>query len=233
MHNFRPSGGKNVNKTNSPTKKINDNASPEIRPEPPTLKFIQPSIPKHSQQSRRSTKNNTDPNTGDKTIPALDTMLKTFKCIYLAKTLPNTSRIQIANEWIKIFPTNKDIIIQSRQGFIIKSNNNKNLLTKALENLKTKGTISDYAESTENTSPNPNARFSESYSAVISDVEIEIEEQEIATLLNTNQIKHRYCKRIISKKTNRPSLFIRIITGDITSYEKLINEGIFYKTLYN
>lgn len=80
-----------------------------------------------------------------------------------------------------------------------------------------------------NTIEEKHTKKAESYSAVISYVETEINDTEISQLLNNLNILHRYCKRIISRKTNQPSLFVRIITGDIHAYERLINEGIYFK----
>lgn len=40
---------------------------------------------------------------------------------------------------------------------------------------------------------------------------------------------HRYCKRITSRATGNLTSLIRIITGCLQSYEKLLNEGVFYK----
>lgn len=58
---------------------------------------------------------------------------------------------------------------------------------------------------------------------------MEVTDQEISDFLNSISIEHRYCKRILSKKTNKFTYLVRIITGNINSFEKLLNEGLFYK----
>jgi len=37
-------------------------------------------------------------------------------------------------------------------------------------------------------------------------------------------LKIRFCKRIISRERNSPTLLIRLITGDLTTYKKLMND---------
>lgn len=47
--------------------------------------------------------------------------------------------------------------------------------------------------------------------------------------MRSTDIEHRYCKRIIARATGKPTSLIRIITGNLSAYERLINEGLFFK----
>lgn len=157
---------------------------------------------------------------------------KTYKNVYYATAPEGTTRLKLADKWCSIFPNIQDIIIQTRKGFIIKSDNTKEHIVNALNHLKENKEISSFEESTIPLNTTQQAPKTQSYSAVISQVDIEVDEKEISNILLNSNIIHRYCKRIISKKTNKPSLYIRIITADIRSYEKIINEGVYYKCRY-
>ena len=61
-------------------------------------------------------------------------------------------------------------------------------------------------------------------------VETEIQDDAIAERLTNLGYKFRFCKRIISRNTNKATLMIRVITGDVETFEKMLSVGnIFFK----
>lgn len=92
------------------------------------------------------------------------------------------SRLHLVDEWTKVFPETKDIIFRTKQGFIIKSNNAEENLKTALNHLKEENKITSYNETRSNHANNTYQPrlHKESYSAVISYVDIEIKEEEIS-----------------------------------------------------
>lgn len=141
------------------------------------------------------------------------------------------NRIQMAELWENERPNSKDVILQTKKGFLLKSDTPKAILFNFLTKLKKNKSIEDFLETQENKQQkniNINKR-EESYSAIISQVERIIEDEVLSKFLKDNGIDHRYCKRIVSRATGKQTLLIRIITGNIDAYEKLINEGVFYK----
>lgn len=221
---------KRTKNRDDPAKKVDDKKSPEIRFEEPQLPTISQITHESSNTLMETDTSEINNPTTTQTKTTTKHSFKTYANLFHITPIPNTTRLQVADQWIKLFPDGRDIITQTTQGFIVKSNNSKDNLTKALKHMKEMKLINTFCETSTNTSVHNKPRTHlESYSAVISQVEIEIKEEEISNFLKKNQITHRYCKRIISKKTNKPSLFIRIITSEVKSYEKLINEGIFFK----
>lgn len=67
----------------------------------------------------------------------------------------------------------------------------------------------------------------ETFAAVITQVDYEIDEDTISQALNNNNIPHRYCKRIISRATSKATTLIRVITGNAEAFHKLMNEGLY------
>lgn len=137
-------------------------------------------------------------------------------------------RMEMAAIWSAKFPNSKDVILKTKLGFILKSNNNKTALIEALEELKKEKKIIIYKETTNQRRTREIKEPQQTYSVVISAVEVNIKEEDISQYLNSINIKHRYCKRIISRKNNVATKFIRIITGEIESFENLLNNGLFY-----
>lgn len=70
---------------------------------------------------------------------------------------------------------------------------------------------------------------SATYSVVIHGVELGITDAEISNHLNANHLEHRYCKRIVSKATDQPTRIIRVITGNVATFEHLLANGIYYR----
>lgn len=143
---------------------------------------------------------------------------------------PKMNRIEMADIWNTERPNSKDVIIQTSKGFLLKSNTPKVIITGILSKLKKSKTIDNFSETTDNKhSRNEAGKKNESYSAIISQVEKILKDETISTYLTEVGIEHRYCKRIISRNTGNPTSLVRVITGQIAAYERLINGGLFYK----
>lgn len=148
-----------------------------------------------------------------------------------SKTL---TRSQFSLHWSEIQFTNNivhdDIISETKQGFLIKTKENKNTMHNLLNILKEKQIIDNFVESKPRTTTNNTANNkSNSFSVIICDVEPDILDKDISNFLNDKLIFHRYCKRIISRATNNPTRKIRIITGDVNAFQKLVQEGLYYR----
>lgn len=155
-------------------------------------------------------------------------LYKKYKHIFYITTKEDISRIKFADKWSAYYPTSKDVIIKTKQGFVLKSDNEKATLKTTLKELQTKKYITKFEEGIP--APLPTAKtFQPSFSAIISKVEIDINEVNISEHLTANNINHRFCKRIVSRARDKPTMMIRIITGCSTSFQKLLHEGIFYK----
>lgn len=154
---------------------------------------------------------------------------KKFRYLFYISTNKNINRLQLADFWKAIKGNTSDVILQTKRGFLLKSNTDKKLIIDRLEKMKSEKHITKFEETADKEKQPRNDSLVASYSAVISSVELEISDEDLSKHLNNNNIEHRFCKRIISKKTGKATYLIRIITGDIQSYEKLLNEGLFYK----
>lgn len=155
---------------------------------------------------------------------------KQYNHLFYINTNQNiVNRIQMADIWEKEQPNAKDIIIQTKKGFLLKSNSPKVIVTNHLERLKARETIMNFTETKPNSQKPKTVQRHESYSAIISQVESVVQDNHISEHLTQQGIEHRFCKRIIARATGNPTSFIRIITGCIKSYEKLLNEGVFFK----
>lgn len=67
----------------------------------------------------------------------------------------------------------------------------------------------------------------ETFAAVIIQVDYEIDDDTISRDLTNNNIVHRYCKRVISRATAKPTTLIRVITGNAEAFHKLMKEGLY------
>lgn len=160
----------------------------------------------------------------------LEIVNKPYNHLFYINTNQNiTNRIQMADIWDKEQPNAKDIIIQTKKGFLLKSNSPKVIITNHLERLKTRQLITNFNETNPNMHKPKTVQRQESYSAIVSQVELVVQDNNISEHLTQLGIEHRFCKRIIARATGNPTSYIRIITGSINSYEKLLNEGVFYK----
>lgn len=151
---------------------------------------------------------------------------KKFKHMYYLSANENFTREHLINLWEKLYPKQRDIIINTKTGFIIKTNNDyvENTLGKMIE----LGQIASFKESSPNDKP-PSYSRTDSYSVVISSVELDVDEKIISQELANQNLQHRFCKRIISKATQKPTRLIRIITGSQQTFETLLAEGFYFK----
>lgn len=148
-------------------------------------------------------------------------------------TTPNeiSSRIKMADVWESTRPNNRDTILKTTKGYLLKSDTPKIILTNTLKNLQTHKKIISFQETTPyKVNHRPSADQAQSFSCVIAGVEQDIVDTQISEKLTNQDIDFFYCKRIISKATNKPTSFIRIITKKVNSFEKLLNEGFFFKS---
>lgn len=152
-----------------------------------------------------------------------------FKYLYYINTEDTKTRIEMADDWEKEFPNSRDVILKTKKGFLLKSNTDKYQLITKLSNLRDNKKITNFKE-TSPASRQDNANLPQpTYSAIISSVELYIEDKDVGEHLLKQNIMHRFCKRIISKATNNPTMKIRVITGCPNAFAKLLNEGVFYK----
>lgn len=156
---------------------------------------------------------------------------KKYINLFYVNVPPNiTTRTQMADVWGIARPSNSDIILKTKKGFLLKSDTSKTVLINTLKVLQKHEKITAFSETSAYTHNNKGRILPEqSYSCVVSSVELEISEATLGEHLNKLGLNFRYCKRIISRSTNLPTRFIRLITGDVKSYEKLLTEGLFFK----
>lgn len=155
---------------------------------------------------------------------------KPYINLFYINTKATQTRIQMADIWANERPTNNDIILKTKKGFLLKSNTPKTILNNSLKKLKTQELITDFTETNSLVnSPQKSNTIQKSFSCVIASVEPEISDDQISKHISDLDIEHRYCRRIIAKATNKPSSYIRIITASISAYEKLLNDGLYYK----
>lgn len=151
---------------------------------------------------------------------------------YTITTNEHTNRLTIADAWSTLYPHRRDEIIKTSKGFLLKSNEPSEQTTQGLINLISNKIIINFgvvdpkaANKPTEIQREPNA----TYSVVVHGVETEIPDIEISNHLKSINLQHRYCKRIIAKATNRETRMIRIITGQVTTFEQLLANGIYFK----
>lgn len=158
---------------------------------------------------------------------------KSYKYLFHIKTKENLTRKALSDIWDREHSETDDIILSTRSGFLLKTNQEKDNIIKTLNKLISSKEIENYFETQPlEKSSASNTNFNVSYSVVIGSVELEISDSEVSEFLSKGNIEHRYCKRIISRSTGKPTLMIRMITSCLQSSEKLLSEGIFYKHRY-
>lgn len=249
---------KKPNKNTTATKKKNENKSPDIVFKQPQLirktnptkqnniekmeidnvnegastSGINPTILNKQQQTNLSKEkiNNTPKNNHKNYSPKMNDIknMEYANLFYINTENMEMERTQMSNIWSSKFPNSKDVILKTKLGFILKSNKEKKTLEKTLEELKNEKKIVSYKETTSQKTTNERRNPQQTYSVVIAAVELSIKEEEISQHLTSNNIKHRYCKRIISRAFAKPTRFIRIITGEVEAFESLLNNGFFY-----
>lgn len=154
---------------------------------------------------------------------------RSYQNYFYLQTDKNINRVHLANIWAVKNPSTQDVIIQTKLGFCLKSNQEKAIILETLKELKNEKIIIDFQETKEKQNSKSSTSIKTmSYSAVVLWVDKEIQEEEFSTFLQT-QIKLSFCKRIIAKATNKPCSHFRIMTQCLKSYETLLNNGVYYK----
>lgn len=138
-------------------------------------------------------------------------------------------RIQMADLWNTKNSTNTDVILKTKLGYLLKSNNNKEKLKEILEDLQNHNKILSYQETKQRILQKEKVEPKQTYSVVISGMEKNISDEELSKFLQDNGLDHRYCRRIISRQFHTPTGYIRVITGYVRTFEELLNNGLFYK----
>lgn len=185
----------------------------------------QQQISRNSRQQNNSTKN------FNKNYSAKMNEIRNMEyknLFYINTQNTDVDRIQMAKIWNTKFPNSRDVILKTKLGFILKSNSEKSTIEKGLKELIEEGKIIKYKETLNQRTPKERKEPQQTYSVVIASVETNIKEEDISQHLTQTNIKHRYCRRIISKTFNKPTKYIRIITGEMEAFESLLNNGLFY-----
>lgn len=180
-------------------------------------------IPKNTSQNI-----NKNTSTNNYSLQMQNILNQQYKNMYYLMTNREFTRTQIADFWNSKNPQSRDVIIKTSKGFLLKTNLEKNVASNYLTTLKQSEVLQDFQE----TNPNrqtANKTINATFACVIASVEQDIEDLEMREFLEANSIKLRYCKRITSRATGKLTQLIRIITGDFPSFQKLLNEGVFYK----
>lgn len=187
----------------------------------------------NTTQKATSKNNQTNKNTNTKNTNFSPLMKeinqKKYQHLFYITIEANYTRINFTDYWGKIYPNTKDIILKTKLGLLLKTDTAKESITNTLNKMIELGKILRYTEPSPNTKSIRSEITSTSYSVVIGSVEQEIEDQSISDYLNKCKLEHRYCKRIISRTTNNPTSFIRIITSSQETSTTLLTEGLFFK----
>lgn len=93
-----------------------------------------------------------------------------------------------------------------------------------LTKLKQEANIDSDTETAARTVNRTPATPPETFGALITQVDYEIQDEIISHALLGNNITDSYCKRTISRATSKPTTIIRVITGSPEPYHKLMNE---------
>jgi len=70
-----------------------------------------------------------------------------------------------------------------------------------------------------------NRHITPSYSVVATGVDMDITDEMFLSHLQRLNLQIRFCRRIISRQRGTPTLMMRLITGDLNTYEKLIKNA--------
>ncbi|CAH1107694.1 unnamed protein product [Psylliodes chrysocephalus] len=154
---------------------------------------------------------------------------RSFSHAFYIKAPETMTRKTLSDLWDNLSTDSNEVILQTKVGFLIKSDQNKpNIIDNLKNSLKHILNYSETKPSTQTSVYNSNTSKN-TYSVVIGSVEHDITDEELSSFLMNSNINHRYCKRITSKAINKPTYMIIIISGCLQSTEKILNEGVFYK----
>lgn len=150
----------------------------------------------------------------------------TFLCTFTVTAPSTLTRIQLALKWEEINHNNRDIIIKQESKFLIKTNdeNTTKKLLNILQQQKVINSFSLYTAKPTQVQTNSSRSFTPSYSVIATGVELDISDEMFLQHLEKRQLKIRFCKRIISRQRGKPTLMMRLITGELATYEKLMSD---------
>ncbi|XP_066153270.1 uncharacterized protein [Euwallacea fornicatus] len=136
-------------------------------------------------------------------------------------------RTQFAIKWDEINKRHKDIIIKQEENFLIETNEEEKA-AEALQLLVNRKTVVSFKVQHNNATtlqkPTQDRRILASYSVVATGVDLDITDEMFANHLKGLNLQISFCKRIVSRQRGLPTLMMRLITGKLKTYEKLMND---------
>lgn len=206
-------------------------------PTSPVQEAKKPALGAPSTSTQQTTKPTTTTVTNTTTKPTTSTSSKTTKTLqhrmptflhtFVVYTPPTTTRVQLAIKWEEVNADSQDVIIKQENNFVIKTNN-ANKATESLQLLLQQNVLTSFKKiETTNTTMQQtytNRHITPSYSVVATGVDMDITDEMFLSHLQRLNLQIRFCRRIISRQRGTPTLMMRLITGDLNTYEKLINE---------
>ncbi|XP_048516917.1 uncharacterized protein LOC125502522, partial [Dendroctonus ponderosae] len=157
------------------------------------------------------------------------TRFPTYSHTFTANALSTITRVQLAIRWEELNPNNKDVIIRQDNYFLIKTNQ-EDKTSKILQQLKQENAVTSCKLQKNDNLPrirqqkSGHHHITPSYSVVATGVDLDIEDSMFLERLEQQGFKIRFCRRIISRERNAPTLMMRLITGDISTYERLMSD---------
>ena len=154
---------------------------------------------KNDQINKNQTLNKNPTKSNNYSARMYELKQKQYNNLFYINTKTTQTRIQMADIWANERPTNNDIILKTKKGFLLKSNTPKTILNNSLKKLRSQELITDFIETNSSiNSPQKSNTVQKSFSCVIASVELEISEDQISKHILDQDIEHRYCKRIIA-----------------------------------
>lgn len=152
----------------------------------------------------------------------------TFLCTFSVVAPTTLTRVALALKWDEINSNNRDIIIKKETNILIKTNDEVNT-RKLLNILQQQKIINTFNlcppnKVTLQTQTTTNRHLTPSYSVVATGVDLDISDEMFLHHLQKMQFNIRFCKRIISRQRGTPTLMMRLITGELATYERLITD---------
>lgn len=187
-------------------------------------------VTKNYQHDKHDKNQNKDKNFNIHYSPIMrDIKYKQYNSIFHITTDDNYSRIGFSDFWEKLYPKARDIILSTKNGLLLKTDTPKDSIIQTLSKMVEVGRVLSFKETAPNRLPHISKESPTSFSVIITGVEHEIEDKSLSDFLQKQGLEHRYCRRIVSKSTDKPTMLIRIITGAESTSTKLLAEGLFFK----
>lgn len=84
------------------------------------------------------------------------------------------NRLQMADLWESVRPSNSDVILKTKKGFLLKSDTPKLIINNTLKSLQNHKKITTYSETSPYNNSHTKAIPLQSYSCVITSVELDV-----------------------------------------------------------